>query len=290
MEKPYSTDNKEASYLELNGLRFHVLLDGPENGKLLVFLHGFPEFSYGWRHQLAYFASKGYRVVAPDQRGYNLSDKPKSVTDYNLDILVSDVVALIRFFKRDKAVVIGHDWGGIVAWRLAQSHPELLEKLVILNVPHPAVFKSFIRKSWSQKKRSWYILLFQIPFLSEALYRLLGEKSMRESSRPGTFTQEDFKIYRMGWNQGGSLKAMMQWYRAALRCPPRELLDESIFPSTLILWGKKDHFLMFEMAELSLHFCKKGRLIFLDEATHWLQHEFPEKVNESIDGFIVESD
>jgi len=276
----------DETYLSLNGWRFHVILAGPPEGQLLVFLHGFPEFWYGWRHQIDYFASRGYRIVVPDQRGYNLSDKPKKVADYNLDCLASDVIALIDHFQREKAIVIGHDWGAAVAWWVANRWPERVEKLVALNVPHHQVFKRFIQKSWEQKRRSWYMLLFQIPFLAEAVYRAVGARSMRESSRPGTFSEADFEVYRKGWNQPDGITGMFNWYRAALRHPPQKIEDYRIHVPTLMLWGKKDAFLMSEMAEPSLEFCDDGRLVFLDEATHWLQHEFPERVNGLMQAFL----
>lgn len=278
----------EKQFITVNGLRLHVLLAGPEAGKLLIFLHGFPESSYGWRHQIDYFAKRGYRVLVPDQRAYHLSEKPLELSAYSLENLAKDVIALIDHFKRERAVVVGHDWGAVVAWWTANRFPQRLEKMVALNVPHHQVFKRFIARTWKQKRLSWYILLFQIPYLAEKIYFRLGLKSMVKSSLPGTFSPEDLEIYRKTWAREGALTGMMNWYRAAFRCPPQKLQDYRIQVPTLLLWGKKDAFLMHEMAQPSVDLCEKGRLVFLEEATHWLQHEFPEKVNELIREFIEE--
>ncbi|MGD8605156.1 MAG: alpha/beta fold hydrolase, partial [Anaerolineales bacterium] len=191
--------------IETNGIRLNVVQDGPDQGPLVILLHGFPEFSYGWRQQIPYLASAGYRVWAPDQRGYNLSDKPKGIAAYNLDELAADVIGLIDASGRDQAFLVGHDWGAAVAWWVAAKYPDRLEKLVILNVPHGAVMQRNLRRNLSQMRKSWYMFFYQLPWLPEALGRRQNWKMLIEAltktSRPGTFTAEDLDHYRQAWSQ-----------------------------------------------------------------------------------------
>ena len=153
--------------LSTNGINIHAVEAGPSDGPLLILLHGFPEFWYGWRKQINHFAGSGYHVVVPDQRGYNLSDKPKGVSAYGLDDLSADVAGIIDHFGSEKAYLAGHDWGGVAAWWTAVKYPEKLEKLAILNVPHPVVMRKHIKTSKAQRKKSWYVFFFQIPRLPE---------------------------------------------------------------------------------------------------------------------------
>ncbi len=152
-----------------NGVNLHVVQAGPEDGQLIILLHGFPEFWYGWQAQIDFLAAKGYRVWIPDQRGYNLSDKPQGIDAYNQPVLADDVAGLIEAAGREKCVLIGHDWGAAVAWWTAMKYPEKLEKLVIMNVPHPIVSARTIGKDWEQTRKSWYIFAFQLPWLPEKL-------------------------------------------------------------------------------------------------------------------------
>lgn len=277
-------------YVETNGVRLHVAMAGPDDGPLAILLHGFPEFSYGWRHQIQHLATDGFRVWAPDQRGYNLSDKPKRVSAYSVEELAKDVVGLIDAAGQERAYLVGHDWGAAVAWWVATRYPERLRQLVILNVPHGAVMQRQLRRSLSQLRKSWYILFFQLPWLPEALARLGNwrqlVKTITSSSRVGTFTDEDFARYRAAWSERGAYRSMLNWYRAALRFPPKLPTDLRITVPTLMIWGAKDRFLGREMAQLSIDLCDQGELVFLEEATHWVQHEEPEAVNQLITRFL----
>ena len=169
----------------------HVAEAGPADGPLVVLLHGFPEFWYGWRHQIGALAAAGYRVLAPDQRGYHLSDRPRGLDAYAVDRLAADVIGLIAARGRDTATVVGHDWGAGVAWWLALRHPSWLERMAILNVPHPAVLLRHLRRDPTQWLRSWYILFFQLPRLPEALLRANDyagmARGLRRSAQAGTF-------------------------------------------------------------------------------------------------------
>lgn len=276
--------------IRTNGIHLHVVQAGPQDGPLVILLHGFPEFWYGWRKQIDALAEQGFRVWVPDQRGYNLSEKPAGVAAYNLDELSSDVIGLIDAAGREKAFLVGHDWGAGVAWWLANRSPERVEKLVILNAPHHAVFRRTLEQDFAQQKRSWYFLFFQIPWLPETLLITQNSErlvqSLKGSSRPGAFTDEEFVEYRKAWAQPGALTTMINWYRAVLQVQPRRLPSPRITVPTLILWGKRDFALGWEMAQKSIELCDDGRLIFFEDATHWVQHEEAQAVNQHILAFL----
>lgn len=275
-------------FYQINHIRLHVLEAGDPEGEILIFLHGFPEFWWGWRYQIPFFAQQGYRVVIPDQRGYVTSSKPAGIKAYRMEHLTNDIVALIEQLGRKKVYLVGHDWGGAVAWAMAQRYPDLLHKLIVLNLPHPKVMKRFLMRWPKQMLKSWYIGFFQIPFLPEKLlsrnnFRLL-EQGMRRSAKEGTFTDEDMLRYKHAWRQPGALKAMINWYRAALSGTLK--LDQHISTPTLLIWGKQDLFLSHEMAQASIEKCEQGRLEMIPDATHWVQHEKAELVNRLILEFI----
>ncbi|MDX9990897.1 MAG: alpha/beta hydrolase [Anaerolineales bacterium] len=268
----------EHTYLQINAeIRLHLVLAGPPEGKPILLLHGFPEFWYGWRNQIMALAAKGYRVIAPDQRGYNLSSAPKAVAAYGLDHLSQDVIFILDHFGIEKVSLVGHDWGAAVAWTVALLHPERVERLAILNVPHPAVMMNFIRKNPQQMLKSWYIAFFQIPGLADWLMRLNNFegvlKMLTASGQPGTFSPEDLSEYRKAYSNSGGLTGMINWYRALVRHPLKEKTKAQIELPVLILWGKKDIALSAKMAEESLKLSKNGRLIFFENATHWVQHD-----------------
>jgi len=278
--------------IESNGVRLHTILAGPAKGPPLILLHGFPEFWYGWRHQIGPLAQAGYRVIVPDQRGYNLSDKPAGVQDYRGEALVADLLGLMQAHALQRVSLIGHDWGAAVAWWAAAAHAERIERLVILNVPHLKVMARALRTNWRQRLRSWYIAFFQIPRLPELLLRAGGfagmVAAMRRSGRPGTFSAAELNTYRQAWAQPGALTAMLNWYRAAARYRPRISLQGKIQVPTLMIWGARDTALELELARASIELCKRGRLVVLDEATHWVQHEAAGEVNRLLLGFLSE--
>lgn len=280
----------EESFIQTNGIRLHVVQAGPKDGPLVILLHGFPEFWYGWNKQIDFLAAQGYHVLAPDQRGYNTSDKPKGIAAYNLDLLSADVLGLIDAAGKEKTFLVGHDWGAAVAWWTANKSPEWLEKLVILNVPHHAIFRKTIETDWSQRLKSWYMMFFQIPGLPDAMLRAnRGEalaRAITGSSRPGTFSETDLAEYRKAWMQPGAVTSMLNWYRAIVQSEPGRLPSPRITVPTLILWGKKDSVLKWEMAEESLKLCDDGQLIFFDNATHWVAHEEADAVNRAILKFL----
>jgi pimeloyl-ACP methyl ester carboxylesterase len=256
----------DSVYFQNSTVRIHAVAAGPADGPAVLLLHGFPEFWYGWRKQIEPLATAGFRVIVPDQRGYNLSSKPGGVASYALTELVSDVIAIADQLGKQKIFLAGHDWGAAVAWSTALAHPERIEKLVIINVPHPSVMRSFLRSRAEQMLRSWYILFFQTPWLPEVLFSAcdfrLGIRTLLASSRPGTFSADDLSQYRAGWSQPGSLTAMINWYRAAVRYRTPFTDRES------------------------LGYCTNAELFTFSKATHWLQHEEPEKVSEMLVTFF----
>jgi len=282
----------KGTYLRVNGVRLHVVQDGPDHGRLVLLLHGFPEFWYGWRHQIPALADRGFRVWAPDQRGYNLSEKPSGLDAYTRDQLAADAAGLIAASGRERAVVVGHDWGAAVAWRLAGKHPELVDRLVIINVPHPQVFRQHLRTNLGQLLRSWYVFAFQLPGLPEALARWKDwrplTRALTRTSLPGTFSEEDLARYREAWSRPGAYPAMLNWYRAAVRRPSPPLEDPVIQPPTLVIWGSRDRFLDPALAEPSAGMCRDGRLEIFPEATHWVIHEQPDRVNRLILEHVTE--
>ena len=282
---------KETTYLETNGIKLHVVMAGPKDGQPVFLLHGFPEFWYGGRKQIEPLAEAGYRVIVPDQRGYNLSDKPKGVKAYSLDKLVADILGLIDALGYEKVNLIGHDWGAVVAWAFAIWHPERLRKLGILNVPHPAVMMNFLRRGDpEQLRRSWYVFAFQIPWLPEAIMRSDNwrgaERVLRGSGKIHTFTNEDMTEYKKAWSQPGAMTAMINWYRAIVRHRPKMPQGSRVKVPTLMIWGMQDVALSHRMARLSIDYCDDGKLVLFEEATHWVQHDETEAVNQLLLEFL----
>jgi pimeloyl-ACP methyl ester carboxylesterase len=278
---------------DLSGVTIHAAAAGPQGGPLVILLHGYPEFWYGWRGQIPPLASAGFRVVVPDQRGYNESSKPEGWQAYALANLVGDVLGIANHLQREKFMLAGHDWGGIVAWACAMGHQDRIARLAILNAPHPNVFRQYMRTHPGQILRSWYVFFMQLPRLPEFLFEAANFKVMTDTlaktSRQGTFSEEDFKAYREAWRRPGAPKAMINWYRAALRTTA-PAGDPKIEIPVRILWGARDRFLSAELAELSLNFCPKGKLTMFPDATHWLQHEEQAAVSMALTEFFAGRD
>jgi pimeloyl-ACP methyl ester carboxylesterase len=281
----------EHSTIKTNGVHLHVVQAGPKSGVPVLLLHGFPEFWYGWRKQIPALATAGCRVIVPDQRGYNLSDKPGGIESYRIDELVKDILGLINALEYEKVNLVGHDWGALVAWMLAIKHPEQLHRLGIINVPHPAVMWRFLRRDFEQMRRSLYALFFQLPWLPETIMRLgnwsVAANGMRRSGKPHAFTDEDIEKYKEAWSQSGAITAMLNWYRAAARYQPEFKGDMQVKIRTLILWGVQDFALSRRMARPSLDYCEDGNLIFFPDASHWVQHEEADEVNRQLLNLIL---
>lgn len=281
----------EERYLATNGVRLHTILAGPENGRLVVLLHGFPEFWYGWRRQIDALAVAGYRVAVPDQRGYNTSDKPQGVAAYGIDTLAADAVGLFAALGRERGMLVGHDWGAAVTWWAALRYPEQVERIAILNVPHPIIMRAQMKKNTRQLMRSWYMFFFQLPRLPEAMFRWARfsrtAAALQKTSRAGAFSDDDLARYRSAWGELGAVTGMINWYRALMRVQPERLASPRVKVPTLMIWGAKDRFLGRELAQPSIEMCDSGRLEFIEEATHWVQHEEPERVNRLLLDFLA---
>ena len=279
-------------FIETNGIRLHVMEAGPTDGPMIMFLHGFPEFWFAWRKQIGYFADRGYLVVVPDQRGYNLSDKPEGIASYKTDELAKDVVGLIDFYGRDQIYLVGHDWGAAVSWWTAIKYPDRIKRLVIMNVPHPKVMNRNMLTNPRQMQRSWYIFFFQLPNAPEKLASANNFEwpvsVLAKTSRPDTFKPEELEEYRKAFAQPGAFSAMVNWYRASLQCRNEPPASFRVTMPLLILWGLDDVAIIPEQADESLEYCDQARLVKFD-CTHWVQHEEAGQVNQMIEEFITQS-
>ena len=272
-----------------NGVDLHIVEQG--DGPLMLFLHGFPEFWYSWRHQMAEFAAD-YHVVAPDMRGYNKSDKPRGRRAYALAELVADVRALIEDLGYEKCVLVAHDWGGAVAWEFAHRHPEMLERLVAMNMPHPVRFYEGL-SSLSQLRRSWYILYFQLPWLPEKLlsrhnYEAITQVFANQAKNPEAFSARDLDAYRKAVSQPGALTAMLNYYRnlpidgVGFDPDSYQMLEVP----TLMLWGEDDAALGKELTYGTERLVRDLRIEYIPDCSHWIQQDRPEQVNELMREFL----
>ena len=284
----------EFRVFHVNGVALHVVLAGPASGKPLIFLHGFPEFWFGWRHQIDHFVSSGYRVIIPDQRGYNLSEKPAGIASYSIDLLAKDVVRVLDAVTDSKAFVVGHDWGAAITWYLAARHSERVSRTAMLSVPHPRVFIKNLMLNPTQLRKSWYVLFFQLPWFPERILRRRDWaplfRALRDTSPRGVFSDADLERYKESWNREGALTAMLNWYRAALLSPSKFAVDPEasrVKVPALLIWGKNDQFAGEAMARESLHYCDDGHLEMFETATHWIQHEEPAQVNTLLAQFFA---
>jgi epoxide hydrolase 4 len=277
-------------YAEIGDVRLHYVEAG--EGPLVLLLHGFPQFWYQWRHQIPALVEAGFRVVAPDMRGYNLSDKLPGVRAYRVELLARDVERLILACGERTATVVGHDWGAIVAWIAAMRHPERVQRLAILNVPHLARFLEGLL-SPMQLLRSSYIFFFQIPRLPEKVIRagdfaLLRSVLGRDPVQSEAFAAEDIERYVEAMAQPGALTATLNYYRALLRKPgeTRALLQRVEAP-VLVIWGERDRFLSRRLAEPPhLWVPNLVRVKRLPDASHWVAEDRPLEVNTLLLDFL----
>jgi pimeloyl-ACP methyl ester carboxylesterase len=272
-------------FVEVNGVRLHYAEQG--EGPLVILLHGFPECWYSWRHQIPALADAGFRAVAPDMRGYNLSDKPKR--GYDIETLVSDIVALAHALEDDNARVhlAGHDWGGVIAWQAAWRHPGLLRSLTIMNAPHPTAFARHARRSPRQVLKSSYMFFFQAPRIPEwALTRnraaAVGNAFRRAAFNPAAFTDADLDVYREAMLTPGAATATLNYYRQAIRQGVRVLPSTSIVVPTLVLWGENDPVLGARLNDALEEWVKNVTIRHIPECGHWTQQERPGVVTDEM--------
>ena len=295
----------KSEFAEVNNIKLHYIKAGPENGKLVVFLHGFPQFWYMWRDQLLDF-SKNYLAVAPDMRGYNLSSKPEEIDQYQPQHIVEDLRALVEeYFGRKKFILVGHDWGGVIAFPFANSYPELVEKLIIINAPHPNTFGKLISNNEDQQSSSQYILFFRQKnekgYIAEGVlsandYKMLFDIVVNSEME---FDEEDRQMYRNAWSQPGSLTGGLNYYRAGGLRPPSQgeeisgLTDEQLEANplminvpTLVIWGEKDTALTVHNLKGLDEFIPDLTIKRIPEGSHWVINEQPDKINSMIRDFL----
>ena len=288
----------EQRFVEANGLRFEVdVCSSPQgDGKTLALcLHGFPEHSHSWRHQLPMLAAAGYQAWAPNLRGYGNSSRPEGIDAYSIEALMEDVGALIDASGCDKTILIAHDWGAVIAWFFAMRKIRPLEKLIICNVPHPAAAADNL--GWAQLKKSWYILFFQIPWLPEKLLgtnnaRGIGDMFRKSSSSPERFTEDVTDVYVNNAAAPGALTAMCNYYRGLLRGGGMKRQKQLGYPSievpTLMVWGEEDVALTKESTYGTDKYVKELTIRYLPRVSHWVQQDAPEAVNAMIAAFLAE--
>ncbi len=280
----------ETIFVEANGLTFEVNQCG-SGRRLALCLHGFPELAYSWRYQLPVLANLGYRAWAPNLRGYGRSSRPPFVEDYCLEDLLDDVAGLIDAADIEEVLLLGHDWGGVIAWAFAMQRRRPLAKLVVCNAPHPFAMSREIR-SWSQFCRSWYILFFQTPWLPEYLLRrnqaaLIGRIFQRSCADLSRFPDEVVKVYRDNARQSGATTAMVNYYRALFRRRLSGLPSTPIDVPTLLLWGEEDVALTRATSEGLDEYVTHLTVRYLPRVSHWVQQEAPEAVNEMLRAFLA---
>jgi pimeloyl-ACP methyl ester carboxylesterase len=264
-----------------NDITLHVAEAGPDDGPLVILLHGFPEFWFGWRYQIAALANAGYHLVMPDQRGYNLSDKPIGIASYDVDKLAGDVVALAAHYTSEPFRLVGHDWGAVAGWWTTTRFPQKVRMLCVLNCPHPAIWRDAMDNDPVQRKASWYVRAFSLPWLPELMMRSGNFRALAGAIRGSkrTVSEDDVNEYRKAWAQPGALSAMINWYRAILKRRFAQIPPRSISLPVHIIWGRQDPYALPALAEASQALCANATLTFLPEATHWVAHDEPEHVN-----------
>jgi epoxide hydrolase 4 len=278
------------AYISTNGVRLHYVTQG--DGSLMLMLHGFPEFWYSWRHQIPIFA-ESHKVVAVDLRGYNDSDKPVEQSAYRLSTLIEDIKGVIQGLGYERCILVGHDWGGIIAWAFASAYPEWIERLIILNVPHSAKFSEGLR-TLPQLLKSWYILFFQIPLLPEWIlsqnnYSVLAKILTQTAMSPETFPPEAIAAYREAAAKPGAISAMLNYYRDLFQSGSFKKAWGIIQSPTLLIWGENDVALGKELTFGTQAYVRDLQIRYIPNCSHWVQQEQPQLVNryirEWLDGY-----
>lgn len=280
-------DEIEEKYINVNGIKLHTIITG--TGEPLILLHGFPDFWYGWKN-IINGLKDDFKLVVPDMRGYNKSDKPSDVNDYSLDVLVNDIKVLKDKLGIKKFYLAGHDWGGIIAWVLADKYPQYVKKLIIINAPHPKSFRKTISSNKDQKKASSYILRFQNDpegsevFLKENDYQGLKLAIFGTANRK-SFSKEDKKEYLKAWSQPNAIRSGIYYYTAFNK--PYEGSGMIKMP-TLIIWGMKDMFLLPKILDGFPTYVQNLKIIKIEKSTHWVMHDAPDLVIKSIREFLTD--
>ena len=269
-----------------NGVKLHVVIAGPDDGKPIILLHGYPEFWYAWRGVMAVLAEKGYRVIAPDQRGFNLSAKPREASSYRLDTLAKDVVDLASALGHDRFVLVGHDFGGQVTWWTSLLHSENVVGALVVNKPHPYAIRD-IRPGG--ESISWYRTFLRVPWLPGHIARYgnwgLLEQNLQKTSEPGTFPNKVLDQYKSAWDNDGAIHSMGRWYQANANFDSNIGAGLVKVPARLLL-AKNDAFSPSELALASERYLEKGEVRQLGLGTHWVIQEHPRLIADEIGKFV----
>jgi len=290
----------EHAFADVNGIRLHYAHNG--SGPLIMFLHGFPEYWDMWKAQLEEFG-KDHLAVAPDMRGYNLSSKPVEVSQYRHKYLVEDIRQLAEFLGHKKFVLVAHDWGGAVAWTFAMFYPHYLDRLVIINAPHPATFERELRENPEQRKASNYMLLFRSPGAEAKLsaddYSWLINMAFGKIIKRGVLKDEDIQGYKKAWSQPGALTGGLNYYRAAsveaLEDPEAAIKKSAMAGAlpkitlpVLVIWGEKDTALLSGCIRGLDEYVTQLSIKRVPDASHWVVREKPQLVNSLIREFLIQ--
>jgi pimeloyl-ACP methyl ester carboxylesterase len=280
-----NNDELRHEFIKVNGIRMHYVTMG--NGSLIILLHGFPEFWYSWRYQIPTLSDQ-FKVVAPDMRGYGETEKPVKIDSYKIEKIVKDIVELVCKLGYEKAIIAGHDWGGIIAWCIAMMAPDVVEKLIIMNAPHPGVYSKHMLKNIKQMLRSWYVFFFLIKGIPELIlsvnnYKILKSSLLKSSVRKKVFTEKDIAAYVSSWKSGG-VSGGINYYRANLNLRywsnPNSVSFPKIKVPVLQIWAEDDIFLGKELTKNTQEFIDAPyRLHLIPNCGHWLQQEASDELN-----------
>ncbi|MEQ8542251.1 MAG: alpha/beta hydrolase [Coleofasciculus sp. D1-CHI-01] len=286
------TDSWQEDYSITNGVKLHYVTQG--EGKLMLMLHGFPEFWYSWRHQIPEFA-RDYKVVALDLRGYNDSDKPKDVSAYQISELVNDIKGVIQGLGYESCILVGHDWGGMIAWYVAYTYPERVDQLIVMNIPHPAKFTEAFRSNPQQLLRSWYIFFFQLPLLPEWLfqwddYRLIASSFIDMAIDKRAFSEADLNAYKDAAAKRGAITAMINYYRNLFPGLWHQRQWDVLPIPTLMIWGENDTALGKELTYNTKDYVPDLQIRYIPNCSHWVQQEQPQLVNQYMREFLAKDE
>jgi pimeloyl-ACP methyl ester carboxylesterase len=267
--------------IELPNITLNVAIGGNKNGQPILLLHGYPDAWFGWKKVMERLINNGFRVIAPDQRGYNLSDKPKGKVAYHTENIVQDAIDLMTYLGYEKFSLAGHDFGGYIAWQIALTHEKRLEKLFILSCFHPKVITNIAKLHWRQWLKSWYLIFFKFPKLPELFIRFNNYYFLRQNISQH-LTNEEKQEYIQSWQQPHFIESALNWYRA----PIQSIKNPNLNLPVLIIWGENDAYLGLEGARWSLDFCSNGELKVIEDASHWLMLENTTSISKSIINFL----
>merc|ERR1719264_215128 len=276
-------------HVQLPGLMMHYVENGDHSKPLMIFVHGFPEFWFSWRHQIEYFA-KDYWCVAVDNRGYGETDKPSGIQNYSIDILADDIANLSKKLGREKFILVGHDWGGAIGYHVCNRHRDMVDKYIVCNFPHPLSFKKQLEGNWRQLMNSWYIFMFQCPYIPERFCQFGDIKmfngsfnDMRRDRRP---SKEEIECYKYTFNDQGAFHGPINYYRHSFQYGNDNDPPANTQVPVLQLWGVGDKYLHIDAARGSKNYIDDFEEEYFEGVSHWTMHEIPSQVNEAMEKYL----